>query len=66
MNFEIQELKVRKFVEHCNSENISSSRVMEKLGMSLASKTQWRRNKSSNEVISELGTGRCENDESNN
>ena len=54
MNFAIQELKVRKFVAHCDSENISSSRVMEKLGMSLASKTQGRRNKSSNEDREEL------------
>ena len=54
MNFAIQELKVRKFVAHCDSENISSFKVMEKLGMSLTSKTQGRRNKSSNEDREEL------------
>jgi RimJ/RimL family protein N-acetyltransferase len=54
VNFAIQELKVRKFVAHCDSENISSSRVMEKLGMSLASKTQGRRNKSFSEDREEL------------
>ena len=54
VNFAIQELKIRKLIAHCDSENISSSRVMEKLGMSLASKTQGRRNKSSNEDREEL------------
>lgn len=54
MNFAIEELKVRKFVAHCDSENISSSRVMEKLGMSLVSKTQGRRNKLFSEDREEL------------
>lgn len=54
MNFAIQELEVRKFIAHCDSENISSYRVMEKLGMSLVSKTQGRRNKSSSEDREEL------------
>lgn len=54
INFAIDELKVKKFIAHCDSENASSYRVMEKLGMSLASKTQGRRNKSSNEDREDL------------
>jgi RimJ/RimL family protein N-acetyltransferase len=54
LNFAIKELKVRKFVAHCDSENISSFRVMKKIGMSLVSKSQGRRNKSSNEAREEL------------
>jgi ribosomal-protein-alanine N-acetyltransferase len=42
LNFAIQELRLRKFVAHCDSENISSYRVMERLGMSLVSKLQGR------------------------
>lgn len=54
MNFAIYELKVRKFIAHCDSENISSYKVMEKLGMVLTSKTKGRRNKSSDEDREEL------------
>ena len=54
LNFAIQELRLRKFVAHCDSENISSYRVMERLGMSLVSKLQGRRNKSSKEDREEL------------
>lgn len=54
INFAIQELKVRKFIAHCDSENVSSYRVMEKLGMSLAEKTKDRRNRNSNEDREEL------------
>nr|WP_312291524.1 GNAT family N-acetyltransferase [Clostridium chromiireducens] len=54
LNFAIQELGVRKFVAHCDSENIGSYRVMERLGMSLVSKMQGRRNKSSKEDREEL------------
>jgi RimJ/RimL family protein N-acetyltransferase len=54
LNFAIREMKVRKFVAHCDSENISSARVMQKIGMSLLSKTQGRRNKSSSEAREEL------------
>ncbi len=50
----IYELKVRKFIAHCDSENISSYRVMEKLGMFLTSKTKGRRNKFSDEDREEL------------
>lgn len=54
INFSIQVLKVSKFIAHCDSENISSYRVMEKLCMSLACKTSGRRNKSSDEDRLEL------------
>lgn len=54
IKFAIQKLKVRKFVAHCDSENIGSYRVMEKIGMLLVSKTQGRKNKLSNEVREEL------------
>ena len=54
LNFAVQELRVRKFVAHCDSENIGSYRVMERLGMSLVSKIQGRRNKSSKEDREEL------------
>lgn len=54
INFAIHKLKVRKFIAHCDSENISSYRVMEKLDMSLVSKTQGRRNKLSDEDREEL------------
>jgi len=54
INYAIQVLKVRKFIAHCDSENVSSYRVMEKLGMSLANKTKGRKNKYSNEDREDL------------
>ncbi len=54
MNFALHELKVKKFIAHCDSENISSYRVMEKLGMSLTGRTQGRRNKFSDEDREDL------------
>lgn len=54
MDFAIKELKVRKFIAYCDSENNNSYKVMEKLGMSLVCKTQGRRNKASNEEREEL------------
>lgn len=54
MNFAIQKLKVKKFIAHCDSDNISSYRVMDKLGMSLVSKTRGRRNKFSDVESEEL------------
>lgn len=54
INFALLELKVNKFIACCDSENISSYRVMEKLGMSLTSKTRGRKNKSSDEDREEL------------
>lgn len=54
INFAIQELKVKKFIAHCDSENVSSFRVMEKLGFSLVERSKGRKNKSSNEDREEL------------
>ena len=54
MNFSINTLKIRRFIAHCDSENVNSYKVMEKLGMSLASRTQGRRNKLSSEDREEL------------
>jgi RimJ/RimL family protein N-acetyltransferase len=54
ISFAIRDLKLNKFVAHCDSENTSSYRVMENLGMSLASKTKGRRNKASDEDREEL------------
>lgn len=54
IDFAIHELKVRKFIAHCDSENIGSYKVMEKLGMLLTSRTQGRRNKLSDEDREEL------------
>lgn len=54
INVSVRELNIRKFIAHCDSENISSYRVMEKLGMKLCSKTHGRRNKNSNEDREEL------------
>ncbi len=54
INFAIQELKIRKFIAHCDSENVSSSRVMEKLGFSLVERANGRKNKSSDEDREEL------------
>lgn len=54
INFAIQELKVTKFIAHCDSENIGSYKVMEKLGMTLVNKKRGRRNKLSDEDREEL------------
>ena len=54
IQFAVNELRIRKFIAHCDSENVSSFRVMEKLGMRLTSKTQGRRNKSSDEEREEF------------
>ena len=54
INFAKQVLKIRRFIAHCDGENISSYRVMDKLGMSLADKINGRKNKSSDEDREEL------------
>ena len=54
INFAKQVLKIRRFIAHCDGENISSYRVMEKLGMSLTDKINGRKNKSSDEDREEL------------
>ena len=43
--FALKELKLTELVAHCDSENIASARVMEKLGLTLEDDTQKRRNK---------------------
>lgn len=47
-------LGVRHFIAHCDSENIGSYRIMEKLGMVCTEKTYGRKNKASNEEREEL------------
>lgn len=54
MNFAVKELKVSKLIARCDSENIGSYRVMEKLGMTLSDRTRGRRNKLSDEDREEL------------
>ncbi len=54
INYAIQELNIRKFIAHCDSENANSYRVMEKLGMTLADRTNGRKNKCSDEDREEL------------
>lgn len=54
INFAIKDLKVNKFIAHCDGENVNSSRVMEKLGMVLISKSPGRKNKCSDEDREEL------------
>lgn len=47
-------LGARRFIAHCDSENSSSARVMEKLGMRLAETSAGRRNRSSQEKRKEF------------
>jgi len=54
INFAKQVLKISRFIAHCDGENISSYRVMDKLGMSLADKINGRKNKFSDEDREEL------------
>ena len=54
IDFVVRERNIKKFIAHCDSENIGSYRVMEKLGMKLVSKTKGRRNKGSDEEREEL------------
>lgn len=54
MNFAIQKLKIKKFIAHCDSENISSYKVMNKLGLSLIDRSKGRKNRSSDEDREEL------------
>ena len=49
IQFAREELKVKKFIAHCDAENVPSYRTMEKLGMHRVSESDGRRNKSSNE-----------------
>ena len=54
ISFATLELKVRRFIAHCDSENVNSYRVMQKLGMTLVNKTKGRKNKCSDEDREEL------------
>lgn len=49
LKFGVQELGLKHFIAHCDSENIASYKVMEKLGMHLVSCSGGRKNKSSDE-----------------
>ncbi len=54
VRFAIDELDVKRFIAHCDSENAGSYGVMEKLGMKRVSLTGGRHNKSSDEERMEL------------
>ncbi len=54
IDFGMKELNIRRFIAHCDSENVNSYKVMEKLGMSLESKSRGRKNKLSDEDREEL------------
>ena len=54
IKFAIEKLHVKRLIAHCDSENISSYRVMEKLGMVLVHKSKGRKNKSSDEEREEF------------
>lgn len=49
LKFAADELEISSFIAHCDSENIASRRVMEKIGMKLAGEYGGRRNKMSSE-----------------
>lgn len=49
LEFGIKELGLRHFIAHCDSENVGSYKVMEKLGMSFVSCSGGRKNKASDE-----------------
>lgn len=54
LQFAIEELGAKHFCAHCDSENIASRRVMEKLGMVQVDAKSGRKNRSSDEVREEL------------
>lgn len=54
VRFAMDELGIRRFIAHCDSENAGSYGVMEKLGMKRVSLTGGRRNKASDEERMEL------------
>lgn len=54
MEYAITELQIKHFIAHCDSENMSSYKVMESLGMVLKEKTSGRKNKASEEIREEL------------
>ncbi len=54
VKFAHEELDIRRFIAHCDSENISSYKVMEKLGLSLAGRMGGRKNRGSEEEREDL------------
>lgn len=54
MNFCCEATPVRRFIAHCDSENIPSQQVMKKLGMSLAGECSGRKNRGSDEIRREM------------
>lgn len=57
--FAIEQLGAKHFVAHCDSENIPSQRVMEKLGMKITGSCGGRKNKGSDEERIELTFEYC-------
>lgn len=55
----LKDMNIRKFIAHCDSENISSRRVMEKLGMYLVEQYGGRRNRASDEMREECRYEMC-------
>ncbi|MBQ9196852.1 MAG: GNAT family N-acetyltransferase [Clostridia bacterium] len=49
MDFAVTRLSVQRFEAHCDTKNLPSRRVMEKLGMRLISRTGGRKNRGSDE-----------------
>lgn len=49
----IEKMNIRKFIAHCDSENLPSAGVMRKLGMQLVDQYGGRKNRSSDEVREE-------------
>ena len=54
MEYAITELGIKHFFATCDSENIGSYKIMERLGMQLKERRFGRRNKSSHELREEL------------
>lgn len=49
IDFAVRELHITRFIAHCDSENIASYRVMEKLGMTRTGHWRGRKNRCSDE-----------------
>lgn len=54
IEFAKNDLKLKKIIAHCDSENVASYKVMEKLGMSYVGRSWGRKNKASDEEREEL------------
>lgn len=53
MDYCAERFQLRRFIAHCDSENIPSMRVMEKLGMNFREKYKGRKNRNSEELREE-------------